>query len=461
MPGQHSRKSPSKAKLLHECGGALPFIESLPMEMRSTGGDAARLGTATHALIEECLKNDKTPADYEGRLIQITLDKDGNEEGTKFLRPNAKLPKSPEERNRTFEVDGDMILNADLAVEYTHKVLAEHGLNSAALQLETRTNPVPERDDTSGTADITIDAWPTLLEVVDYKNGRLVVEHEDNPQVLSYLAGRAHDTGWCHDEYKITVIQPNGRHHEGKVRTFPITKEDLLAFVVKHRLMAERSDEAEDALAARGGDVTVRLGDEPSSWADVYLRAGQHCGDSFCDARHVCPAYKAWMQAQARIEFADAPPDDMTVKATEEALEVLKWAPALQARIRSASAWLLHEAQAGRMPAGLKFVRKRGKREWAKNDDGSDKPAEILADELVNAGYIGDNAKARLFKPVSLITGPQAEKLVPAKRRAEFSEAYLVKPPGGLKLVPESDPGEAVTFNPGDDFADDEAEGDY
>lgn len=458
MPGYHSKKSPSGAKRLHACPGALPFVDSLPEDMRSGSGHAARLGTASHALLETCLSEQKPPSTYEGRLMQITLDKDGEESGCEMLKPRAKLPKDPEARGRTFEVDGDMILNVDRAYDYVERRCEEEGVPMSSLQLETRTNPCPEREDTSGTADVTLDAWPIMLEVIDYKNGRLTVEHEDNPQLLAYLAGRAHDTGWAHDAYQITVIQPNGRHEEGKVRPFPVSKEKLLAFVEKHRAAAELCDRATEDLAALDTNPLAEMPDRvPGTWADVYLHAGEHC--DFCDARLVCPAAKAYAKEQAKADFDEEPPNPKEargrVEALAEALKVLEWAPFLRAHMSAATRFLNDEAKHGRMPPGMKYVRKRGKRVYKPDEEGEPIAPEVLADRMVKEGYISDNERARLFTPSALITGPQAEKLVPSKLRAAFSEEFLHMPPGGLKLVPETDPGEAVVVNVGDDFEDD------
>lgn len=448
MAGVHAHKSPSGAKRLHGCAGALALVATLPPEMQSTGGAAARRGTAAHFLMEVCLSEGAPPEAYAGRLIQITLDDSGNEAGAEMLKKRAKLPKDPEARARTFEVDSEMIENVDVAFSYVTARCEALGVALDTLQLETRTNPVPDRDDTSGTADITIDAWPTVLEVVDYKNGRITVEHEDNPQVLAYLAGRAHDTGWMHDSYVVTIVQPNGRHEEGEVRTFEITPDELLAFVDKHRTAAERADAAADALEALDGDPEARLA-LGAKWADTFLAAGDHC--TFCEATHICPAAKAARRAQAMTDF-DTPVDELPaplVEAHAEAVAILERAPHMQAMIRAAANFVHNEARHGRMPAGLKFVRKRSYRRWIDTD-----PPEILADKIVAAGYLNANEKALLMKPAALITGPQAEKLVPRDKRKDFAAEFLHKPEGGLKIVLESDPGEAVEVQPGQDFDD-------
>jgi hypothetical protein len=440
MPGVHAKKSPSGAKRLHECSGALAYVDSLPEEMKSGAGAAARLGTASHALLEET--------------------------GCVMLKPTAKLPKKPEERARTYEVDDDMILNVDLAFVYVESQCERLDMPMSRLQLETKTNPVPDRDDTTGTADITIDAWPELLEVVDYKNGRVTVEHEDNPQVLAYLAGRAHDTGWAHDTYQITVVQPNGRHEEGKVRSFEVSREALMAFVDKHRAAAERADLAADMFEANGGHVEGPASPDDDiiapTWAETFLKAGPHCDDSFCEARLVCPVFKAWRKAQVPIDFDDAAdtlPDPTLELAAEEALRIKRAAPYMLAMMKLANSFLFREAKEGRHH-GTKFVRRRSYRRWKPGPDGEPRNGHEIAREMVEAGYISDNERAQLFTVPELITGPQAEKLIATKKlRDKFSGEFLHKPEGGLKLVLDTDPGEPVELSAASDFDDDT--GDY
>lgn len=464
MPGLHAKKSPSGAKRWHECPGSFAMVDSLPPEMRSGSGQASKLGTISHYLLETCLREMEEPVSYMGRLIQIT-DEGTEQEDCVLLKPKARLPKNTKDRANTFEVNDEVVENVTLAYDYVMEQCSALKVDPRRLKLETRTNPCPDRDDTSGTADVTIDAWPKLLELVDYKNGRITVEHKDNPQVLAYLAGKAHDEGWDYAEYALSIVQPNGRHEEGKVRRWVVPKETLLEFVDKHRAAAERADDASDTFPGwtmdpsheNAGKVMLEAGNSMELWEDINLKAGDHCG--FCDASHVCPAYRAFRQKQAREDDWDRDPEtgevevpdlkSFRVTAAAEAREILQRAPFLQGAIKRAYAYLAAEAKAGRMPAGVKFVRKRGKREW----DPELQP-HTIADKMVAEGMVNENEVSQLYKPTSLITGPQAEALVPKDRRKEFNDMFLVKPDGGLKLVLDTDPGEPVAFDVGAEFED-------
>lgn len=464
MPGLHSQKSPSGAKRWHNCSGSIAITESLPPEMRSGSGYASKLGTVSHFLLETCLSGQRSPKTFVDRLLQIR-DAETEQEHVVMLKPSAKLPRKGEERGNTFVVDLDMVANVDIAYDYVERRCEELGVSMNNLQLERRTNPVPDRDDTSGTADVTIDAWPICLSVVDFKNGRIVVEHDDNPQLLAYLAGRAHDEGWDYCEYEITVIQPNGRHSEGKARTATVTKERLLAFVEEHRAAAERVDAAAETFPGwvrmpdkDHAERAVLKGGEDDfgqTWSDVNLKGGEWC--DFCDAALVCPAFKEHKQALARAEFGvgGEVPDLKTfrVTAAAHAREIVENAGPYLSALRMAWSFLRAESLAGRKSDFLKFVRKISKRVLVTTDaEGNAILPDMLADRIVAAGFIGANERARLFKPETLITGPQIEKLVDSKKRAAFSATFLNKPLGGLKLVLATDPGEPVPYSVGDDF---------
>jgi hypothetical protein len=468
MPGIHASRSPSGAKRRRYCPGSDPYVNSLPPERRSRSGEAAKKGTAAHFLLETSLRAGLPPDDYRGRIIVIAPDTVGDDDDadSRMLKAGAKLPKSPEERSRAYIVDQEILDNVHLAWDYITGRCEELGIPLVQLQLETKTNPVPDRDDTPGTADVTMDAWDTL-EVVDYKNGRLTVEHEENDQLLRYLAGRAHDSGWSHDFYFVTVVQPNGRHEEGKVRRVPVTKERLLRFVDEARAVEEKTDEAAACFTGEPLDWVepVQIGDrgDEVTWADLYLSAGEHC--TFCDAQPVCAVYKAWRKNMVtetlKTDFAEFVQKPILVTAAEDAIGFLKHRPALMAAFRAADRFLADEARHGRMPDGLKFVRKRGKRIFGEDGAPTETPPALLIDDMVASGFISANEAAKAFNPAEVRTAPQVEELVPRKMRKDWNAKYVTMRPGGLKLVSVDDPGEAVVLTAADDFTAEDTEGDY
>lgn len=463
MAGVHAKKGPSGAERLHACPGALALIATVPEEERRGSNPASQLGTAAHFLLEKCLTEHKPPSEFEDRIIVLLGDK---EDGS-MLRRGAKLPGKD---TVYFIVDDDMITGVTMAYDYVLRRMAEFDPEDVTLMLESKTNPVPDRDDTWGTADVTIDVFLLMLEVVDYKNGFGLVEHKDNPQLLSYLAGRAHDTKWSHDAYRITVVQPNAAHDEGRIRSFDISRADLQAFVEKHRHAAELADLAADTLADECmGDPKATLAEDPATWAETYLRAGDHC--DYCDASMVCPAKKLWLQNKAGIEFdADPPPFEFPSLSAAEASKVLDWSPYLLSHIKAARDIEARELAAGRPLPGRKVVRQKPRgRKWKDGLGDAYAVASMLAkgfEKVVDGEtvkvppFISDNQRTLLFTEPELLSGPKVEKLIPAKRRKEFSAEFLILPPGRLVSAPLSDPRDAVSISPGDDFDQPEEEGD-
>lgn len=436
----HTKRSPSQAKRFSVCFGSLAYCSTLNPEHINQSGEAARVGTATHGLIEHCLGADVAPESMRDRIIELV----GTEENAKILPPRAKLPKKP----RVFYiVDDDMIAGAELMCDHVNKRLADLGVDRSALQLESRTNPLPERDDTSGTADVTIDAWPILLEVEDYKNGYLTVEHEDNDQLLAYLTGKAEDTGWSHEGYAITVVQPNGDHELGPIRTFKATPDELRAFQARYRAVIAKNEEAEAAFEKLGSEPLQHKGF--GAWAKQYLSAGEDAeACTFCDAKTVCPVRLAFSQQRAIKDFdMDDEPAPITFDPRNETVgRILAWAPHVEELIKAAELYGLRSSLNGHKIPNTKLVRRTTHTKW------DELPEPELAAEIVKGKYI---PAKDLYKPPVLITAPQAIKLVPPKRRDEFKAKFTVKPEGELCLVNIKDKRKAVPVNPGDDFDDD------
>jgi hypothetical protein len=164
--------------------------------------------------------------------------------------------------------------------------------------------------------------------VVDYKNGYNVVEHEDNEQLCAYLLGKAIETGFSHELYRVTVVQPNAGHDEGRVRSFDMAAKELKAFQKTYRAGIERREEAEREFDDAEEQASA-------AWAERWLVAGDHC--MFCDAQAVCPARIKLAQDQAAIDFADEPRELRFKQREEDVARIMKWAPQLEALIRAAS----------------------------------------------------------------------------------------------------------------------------
>lgn len=413
MTGVHAKKSPSAAERFHNCAGAIPYTDHLRaggIPLSKGPHVAAAKGSAAHHLLELCLQEWLEPRNFEGQFIAVNSEKAWMTE---------KRPRAP----YVFEIDAAMIEGVTAVYAYVHKRWEE--MHVGKIELEGRTNPLPDREDTAGTADVTIHAWPTLLELVEYKNGRFYVKLQDNKQLLAYLLGRAKEADFIYDEYAITVIQPNAPGSDaeggGRIRTLKVTPEDLLVFEVAHRTACERVDEAETALPVMPFE----------EWASVYLVAGDHCG--LCEAAASCPARQAWAREITNLDFDDQPcelvplRDEITI---DRAAAVARWADQLRAYIAKCEEIVSRLLLKGQEIEGFEMRRKRAHRRWRE-----DLPPEKIVEAMVNAGYISQSDAEKLYTKPELISGPQAEKLVPKDKRKRFSDSMLVKPAGQLVLA--------------------------
>ncbi|KFH18475.1 DUF2800 domain-containing protein [Brucella abortus] len=461
---KHARLSASQTKDWASCPGTIALKEHFPYDDPS--GEAAMLGTCAHALIERCLEEGVNPVSYKGRLIEI-IRPNTDEEGTSILRAGAKWPKDP--ARKVFEVDDDMVEATTSFCHYVRTRLCEllpsryqdaddpsiskDAVERGTLKLEGRVNPLPGRDDTGGTADVTIDAWPEVLEVIDYKNGSGVfVPIHKNWQLRSYLLGRAVETDMDYSGYRYAIGQP--RHHLAPqpdgISWEDMTPDELVSFRDDDLVPAvERVDRARAVLDAMDGPTLDEA--RAALYEAGHLTAGEdgsHC--TYCVHLTDCPAARARVEETIGMDFADDPTELEPPTGVNHLSVILPWKPFIETFLKQAAAKAEELLMNGTKVPGYKIVKKSGNRTWKPDLD------EASVRKGLASKYGVDPSKL-MTEPVppKLITGPQAEKLVPAKRRPEFEEEYLYKPDGGFTMVPESDKREAVdpTAQAADDFA--------
>ncbi len=467
----HARLPASQTKQWAECPGSTAYLEAHP-DLEEASGYHAQLGTAAHALSERCLSEGSEPSDYTGRLIEI-VDPDG-EEGTSILKEGAKWPKGTS--RVLFEVDVDMAEAVECMTGYVRMRCVELGLidplatpeetamnvvgliKRGTVRLETKVVPLPERDDTGGTGDVIIDAWPELIEVVDYKNGSGVfVPVEGNEQLRSYGLGALQEAGsgdyvWV----RYTICQP--RHLQSPpdgIMSEEVPASELMEW---KKWLAGRADRVDDARAAVAAGATLE-----DLFAGELLSVGEdaeHC--RFCDLQTICPAALAKAQELAVVDFDDEPADVETPTGGNHLAVLMPWIPFLdrwcKAIMASGESLLL----SGGKVEGQKVVRRKSTgRKWITHRQAEGEEDGVLAevteddivDELVEDFGI---VRASLFTEPKLLTAPQTEKLLPKARRKELENRLMFKPEGSLTIAPEDDNRDAVEVDPAADFPDGE-----
>lgn len=249
---RHSRLGPSN-KRWPECPGSVreeANYEDVP-------GEAAIDGTGSHLLLEMCLQNNVAASAYDQQVI-----------GTNH----------PDNMNGWL-VQPDRIERVQMALDYVTRRVAE--LTQAwphcdvLVESECRSNPGEAfgRDDWWGTCDITIIARHKMtgavyvIEVADYKDGRMYVSEKGNTQNISYLFGRMRPyitetdglfTSSRVDHCRMTIIQP---------KTNPVIRYQC----------STRADDGVSVMSviesARGLAVAAIATDDP----DASLVPGDHC----------------------------------------------------------------------------------------------------------------------------------------------------------------------------------------
>ncbi|ADK73443.1 exonuclease [Roseobacter phage RDJL Phi 1] len=474
----HARLSASQTKDWFNCPGTIALKEMFPYDDPS--GEAAQLGTCAHALIERCLEEGVSPEAYRDRLIEIKHP-DTDKEETVIMGKNVKWPKQV--GRVIFEVDDDMIEATTTFIDYVIGRLVElfpqaydttgfgdevpYGISVDAvkrgqLKLEGRVNPLPERDDTGGTADVTIDCWPDLMELVDYKNGTgVLVPVEGNLQLRSYTLGRAVEgDGEIGDyaNYRYTIGQP--RHHRappGGMSWEELKPNELAAFRKELVAACKRVDKARLVLEQaynykRDADEMLTIEEARQALYDAgFLSVGEdggHC--NWCPHLNDCPAALNKVQDVAGMDFADEPEELEDPMGPNHLAMILPWKGFIESFLKKAAAIAQERLLKGEEVPGYKMVRKGGNRTWKPDLDETEVTNRLIEHYGVKREKImNPPAEAKMR------TGPQIEKAVPAKMREEFAKEFLWKPEGGLTMVTEDDGREAVTPDQAaDDFGD-------
>lgn len=232
------------------------------------------------------------------------------------------------------------------------------------------------------------------LEVVDLKYGKGVrVEAVENSQMMLYALGALSAYGWLYNvgRVRMTIVQPR----LDNVSTSEISDDALYLWGRKVQRLAAK------AFAGEG-----------------EFKPGEHC--RFCKARNTCRAYAEAMKAHIREDLRPAPElqDDEIADIVRHAKEVKNWLDGVEA-------YALGQALSGTKYPGMKLVAGRSTRKIADES--------AAAAVLLSAGYND------IYRPQSLRTLTELEKLCGKKHFAELLGANITKSEGKPALVPASD----------------------
>jgi len=384
-----------------------------------------------------------------GRMAMVSIAPDGKSsiyaaEGTaaheiaeKALRGNLDCSKFLGE---TYTIDGfDVEITEELAASaqtYVNYVAGQTDYVAGSLLLIEERYSLAQLNppfDAGGTCDAII-IKPKLreIEVVDLKNGRGIVEVNNNKQTRTYallaLLNAPKELVDQIDQVKVTIVQPRASHKDGRIRSETFHLAELIEWTAELMQAMGRSKKALDAFNMINGSRT--LFDE---WAAAALTPG-NC--AFCPAQGMCPALRSKALAitpeVAKTWFEDitletVPMISNTVSALspEELSHILDGIDMLEDWAKAVRATAHSLAESGVTIPGYKLVDKISNRKWAADDE------KIVADLKSVIKLTEDQIFSR-----KLLSPAQIEKIIGAKRKEEIKNMYH-NPVTGTNLVSE------------------------
>ena len=194
---KHSDLAPSASARYLRCTASPKYIKSLGL--MSEPSEYAQIGTAVHAVIENCIKFDIKPEYYIGQTVEgVVIDTAMAENAAKaenYIRKRA------EELTSTDTMFG---VYSEIYVELSF--LDIEGLDG-------------------GTVDCAI-VTGNELEVIDYKNGSVYVDETCNSQLMIYAIGLIHKFELKNGAVNLTIIQPNSKGDA--IRTYHTSVDEVL-----------------------------------------------------------------------------------------------------------------------------------------------------------------------------------------------------------------------------------------
>jgi len=400
----HARWSASSTAANWTCAGRMAMVSIAPDEKDNI---YAAQGTAAHEISEKALRGNKDCSQFLGDIMKI-----GDFE---------------------IEITEELVYSAQTYVDY---VVEQYDPTAGChLFLEERYS-LEQLDppfEAGGTCDaIILNPNTGVLEVIDFKNGRGIVDVNENKQTRTYalmaLLNAPKKLADSINYIKVTIIQPRAYHKDGFIRSETFHIAELIEWTSELMKAMNRSKLALDAFELINGSRT--LFDE---WADKALTTGQ-C--SFCPAYGICPKQRIEALAVAPKDAKDwfeditleTPPmisNSVPVLSPEELAHILDGLDMLEDWIKSVRGAAHAMAESGITIPGYLLVEKIGHRKWAADEE------KIIYD-LKNKIKLSDD---QIFQK-KLSSPAQIEKIIGSKRKEEIKNMYQ-SPITGTNLVSE------------------------
>ena len=418
----HAKLSPSASHRWMNCPGSIALIG----DESSTTNQAAMLGTAAHKLLEiMIIAGHHEAREYAGGVMLVCAASDEKTEyyasGVAALDPDHARPGW-----FMFPIDEKMIEGVQQTIDEVDRIKGER-CEGTKVRSEVYLDGSWLDSRLGGTMDVPIIEPFGWLDIVDHKNGYVLVEAKDNDQLKQYAMLAAHE--WPEAEgVTVTISQPNAPHKEGLIRSDSFSIDELKLY-----------------------EIRVKEAAEATSRPNAPLRAGDWC--LWCPAKTRCPAFDAMMLEEAQADFAEDEPPAMlpTPVSTEELAHKMEWVPVIEAWIGRIKADIQRELENGNEVPGWKLVRGRSKRRWLSTGE--------VQVEFVDKLGIDDS---ELWVEPKMKSPAQLEKIGVGKEQRKLVKKAVDKlafmPNGKLAIASMTDPREAVSAldEVRNEFADDD-----
>jgi hypothetical protein len=296
-----------------------------------------------------------------------------------------------------------------------------------------------------GTVDCTlieeVDGVLKSVEIADYKDGMGVVDPYMNPQLMFYAGGVLVELKKKHGELPnvpvtLTIIQP---------KLSMMGKNPITSFQTDVATISQWMDDSKEKIElTKQPDAPVVPGESQCKW---------------CAAKSKCPALVSKTLASIDGMFGDvtksAASKDASDMTDAKIAELIEAAPLIRSFLDAVEDEALERIKSGKTIEGLKVIHSRGSKSWRLDDKATET-------RLRRMGV----PKSEIYK-VSIITPTQAQSLkwvtktgeqkkLSDRQKQMLEGEYVEKKNGKLKVVLQSEKGDAVQFDASPLFNDNE-----
>lgn len=377
------------------CAGAIALARRNPKpEVES---EASAWGTACHQLAEKCFRTGKDADEFIGTVEKT--------------------------KQREIDVDEEVAETTQMYVDYVRNRVIDYKAefpteepsvrHEQALPLDKLGGPY----DAGGTGDTVIyfPKWK-LIEVIDLKGGRGLVEAADNKQLRTYgLGSLLANPGLNVDRVKTTIVQPRAPHKDGRIRSEDFHVADLVEWTAELLERMKLSKQADDEF-----NTTPY-----AAWWAKWLTPG-NC--KFCPMEGPCPALKQRAYDKANVFFDDLDNPKISnapiYDTPEELAKTLDAADLIQDWINARRAMAHQLAESGVEIPGYILVPKQSREKWKEDAE------EQVMLAVTSAGLKPDKYQ----NPPKLKTPKQIRKAL-GKAKESLVAGLSETPTGGTNLV--------------------------